>query len=75
MVYNDRIQVHAKMEGFIMHHGHHGRHHQPEMTAGQLALAMIPGIIITSGLTALMAAKAYEIIRLANAKGKQIKAE
>lgn len=43
-----------------------------QVTTGQFAIAMIPAIILTSGLTSLMAAKSYEIIRMANAKGKKL---
>ena len=41
-----------------------------QLTTGGLAVAMVPALVISAGLTALMAAKAYEMIRLANANGK-----
>ena len=50
----------------MSHHTQAGR----QLTTGSLAVAMVPAMVISAGLTALMAAKAYEMIRLANANGK-----
>lgn len=50
----------------MSHHTQAGR----QLTTGSLAVAMVPAMVISAGLTALMAAKAYETIRLANANGK-----
>lgn len=50
----------------MSHHTQAGR----QLTTGSLAVAMVPAMVISAGLTALMAVKAYEMIRLANANGK-----
>ena len=50
----------------MSHHTQAGR----QLTTGSLAVAMVPAMVISAGLTALMAAKACEMIRLANANGK-----
>lgn len=50
----------------MSHHTQAGR----QLTTGSLAVAMVPAMVISAGLTALMVAKAYEMIRLANANGK-----
>lgn len=50
----------------MSHHTQAGR----QLTTGSLAVAMVPAMVISAGLTALMAAKAYEMIRLATANGK-----
>ena len=55
----------------MSHHTQAGR----QLTTGSLAVAMVPAMVISAGLTALMAAKAYEMIRLANANGKSIRRE
>lgn len=58
-----------------MTHHKHGHHQMHDLTTGQLAIAMIPAVVFTSGLTALMAAQAYKMIRLANAEGTRIEVE
>ncbi|GAK30138.1 hypothetical protein WOSG25_012350 [Weissella oryzae SG25] len=48
------------------------RHEKFEMSTASLAISMVPVIIIASGLTGMMAAKAYRTVRLANAKARRI---
>ncbi len=40
----------------MSHHTQAGR----QLTTGSLAVAMVPAMVISAGLTALMAAKAYD---------------
>lgn len=52
------------------------RHHDnTEVTTAKLAVLLIPAMTISAGITSIMAAKSYEIIRLANARGKAIEEE
>lgn len=45
------------------------------ITTSKLAILLIPAMTLSAGITSLMAAKSYEIIRLANANGKAIEEE
>ncbi len=50
-------------------------HHKPatpHLTTGGLAVALVPAMILSAGVASLMGAKAYEMIRLANAHGKAL---
>jgi hypothetical protein len=58
--------------GFDMGIKHSDRHENFEMSTASFAIAMVPMIILSSGITTLMTAKAYRSIRLTNAKAKRI---
>lgn len=49
--------------------------HDVTITTAKLAVLLIPVMILSAGITSLMAAKSYEIIRLVNANGKAIEEE
>ncbi|QIL50159.1 hypothetical protein G7084_01760 [Weissella coleopterorum] len=53
----------------------HQTHADRSITTESIAVASIPVMILATGLTALMAAKAYQIIRLANAYGTVMEKE
>lgn len=53
----------------------HQTHADRPITTGSIAVASIPVMMISAGITALMAAKAYQIIRLANAHGTVMEKE
>ncbi|AEJ23495.1 hypothetical protein [Weissella koreensis] len=53
----------------------HKTHTSRSITTGSIAVASIPVMMISAGITALMAAKAYQIIRLANAYGTMLEKE
>lgn len=55
-----------------MKHFNHTNHEH--MTTGRFAIAMVPVILLATGLTSLMAAKTYRTIRLANAEGEVMEA-
>lgn len=42
----------------------------PGISTGFLAVAIIPGIIFLTGVTSLMLAKSYQMVREANAQNK-----
>ena len=53
----------------------HHEHADSQLTTGRMAVALVPAMILSAGLTSVMAAKAYEIIRLANANGRVLEEE
>ena len=50
-------------------------HDKTEVTTAKLAVLLIPVMMLSAGVTSLMAAKSYGIIRLTNARGKVIEEE
>ncbi|KRN75239.1 hypothetical protein IV73_GL000396 [Weissella kandleri] len=50
-----------------MEHLNHTNHN---LSTGQLAIELVPVIMITTGVTSIMAAKAYQMIRRANSEGR-----
>ena len=50
-------------------------HDKTEVTTAKLAVLLIPVMMLSAGVTSLMAAKSYEIIRLTNARCKVIEEE